>query len=97
MHLIKKNIFLTIIIASFFATNVLYATDPAAVKSLNNSVIKRIISRRELRVLSVAEPKLSGLPRDQTPSHRELMLLYGLADDLKVNLKMIYLKQIERN
>lgn len=94
MHLIKKNIFLTIIIASFFATNVLYATDPATVKSLNNSVIKRIISRRELRVLSVAEPKLSGLPRDQTPSHRELMLLYGLADDLKVNLKMIYLDNV---
>ncbi len=93
MHLIKKNIFLPIVI-SFFAINVIHAKESVTAKPLGDPVMQRILSRHELRVLSVAEPKLSGLPRDQTPSQRELMLLYGLADDLKVKLKMIYLDNV---
>jgi peptidoglycan lytic transglycosylase F len=88
MSFVKKITFLLIFIGSFVNAIGVYAAEA------KNPVLERILSRRELRVLSVAEPNLSGLPREQTPTQLELMMLYGLADDLKVNLKMIYLDNV---
>jgi peptidoglycan lytic transglycosylase F len=96
MNWLKRFVLLLVFTGSFGNSIQGYTKDSSTKSVQKNPVIKRIMARRELRVLSVAESGLSGLPRDQTPSQRELMLLYGLADDMKVNLKMIYLDNVAK-
>jgi membrane-bound lytic murein transglycosylase F len=94
MHLVKLNWLFVAIFVMFGVVDAFGAKKNKIVTPLANSVMKRIIARHELRVLSVAESQLTGLPRDQTPTQRELILLHGLADALKVDLKMIYLDNV---